>query len=785
MAETLLLFPAIVGLVYWLPGRLFLECLPGDRRDDTPFALSVGLGLVLVNVPVILAVGLAGLVGPALLERWMVLAASALATLGLGVAAWVRRGRGGSFVRFAPLTRERVLLGALTAAATLFFLVRYDGDRLAEEACMVRASMAVNVDYLRPDRVTMEYDRQGEMSPYRASPNQARELGRNQFLLSNQMQRLGPVILISPFFALFGAFGFRLLYALQGLLLPGLGFMLGLAVFRRGDGGGKGPSWAPWAVAGLLALNPYTLASPSFDENFLALGFGTLSLALLLRAAVPPFAAGMAFALFLAVRHVGLLLLPAVAWYLARVSEKPWRSNLRFLGGLALFGLPCLVMHGALLVYQGQLFEGAIDRPPSPHSLFGIPFTLPVLLNFPFVEQPLRSPYMAWPTLAAVPLDLLRRFGLLAAALAPAGVLALMQANRRRAWLLVAWIAPILLLLMVQSNWTEPNKMGVPGSFLPPVVLALVAGAACMLESTRSLARRLGLLGVGLLVPVAAWASASAWHAPLDPRVTTAVPTYLRHVLQNEGVLSLPEHPAFLEADRRRHALSPWPDLRLSYLHPAVVRLRVAQLFDDLRRPSAADYERSLLDVLPRLVMGFDKSVNPLSIAKVLAGQDERATLHPLRVNGADVGGGLPLGTRRMALDLREPVVLATRPLLDANPPDVPVLQADRVSLVKDLHLPWAGATESLLVGRDRFGTTWVVVMPGPVSPSPWPEWVPEARVDGGAYSGLLVPAEWPIGQPIHLIDVRSIAPFRAYERTLVVQPDGLWSSPVEATSLR
>jgi len=780
MLETLLTFPLLIAAVYWLPGRLALALAPGDDERDARVASALGLGLLLVHVPAVLLVGLAGLTGPYHLERWMVLAVSAAASALLGAAAWLRLRRGAPLRGLRRPDRASLALGVLTALITLFFLVRYDADALSEEACMVRASMAVNVDYLSPERIALEYDRAGELSPYRTSPSRGWSPDRNPFLLFNQGQRLGPVVVLAPLFALFGTFGFRLAYALQGLLLPGLGFLMGGALSRMlGD-----RRWLPWASAVLLAVNPYTVASPSFDENFLALCFGALSLALLLRRTPWAFGAGAAFAGLLANRHVGVLVLPVVLVYLARATDRPWSQVARFLGGVALFGLPCLVMHGFMLLFQGSGFEGALNRPPAPHSFLGIPFTLPVLLNFPFVEQPLRSPYQAWPTLAEFPLDLLRRFGLLAAALAPAGVLAMFRGDRRRAWLLVGWFAPILVLLMVQSNWTEPNKMGVPASFLPPVLLALLAGAAYALDGARRRGQRALVLGAGLLAPLAAWGAAQAWSAPLDERVTASIPTYVREVLP-DATLTLAEQPEYVEADRARLTPSLAPDLRLAHVHPAQVRLRLRQLLDDLRRPAVADYERALADVLPRLLLGFENSVNPVSIARALAHDGTPRGFAPLRVNGHDVDGGLPQGTRTLALDLRTPTLLAPEPLSSELSAQAPTLTPHDLTLVAGLAVPWADAPENLVVGRDRLGTTWVLLMPGPVSKHPWPRWAPRRDVPASAFGDLRVPIAWPVGQVIRLIEVRSIAPFRAYERAAVVTADGVWTSPVEPSSIR
>ena len=774
MAVTLLVFPLLLALVYWLPGRLALGVLGGRDHDETPFALALGLGIVLVDVLVVLAVGLAGLAGPVHLERWMVLAAAATVTAALVLWHVLSRPREAPFRPRAAMTRERVVLGLVTLAATAFFLVRYDADALSEESCMVRASMAVNVDYLRPDRVTLDYDGRGSYSAYRASPRHGQDDGTNAFLTFNQGQRLGPVLLIAPFVALFGPLGFRLVYALQGLLLPGLGFLLGRRLGTR--------PWMRWAMAVGLAVNPYTVASATFDENFLSLGFGALSLAFLLGRRAAPFAAGAAFAMFLSIRHVGVLLLPVVAWFLAH-GERGLRANLRFAAGLLLFGLPEVVLHGFLIFGHHQLFEGAISRRPAPHSFFGLPFSLPVLLNWPFVDQPLRSPYAPWPTLAAFPLDLLRRFGLALAMVVPAGLLVLLRAERRAAVLLVGWIAPILALVMVQSNWSEPIKMGVPASVLPPVVVVVVLGVGALLDAATPLRRRALLAAVGLALPTAAWGAAQAWHAPLDERVVAYQPDYLGEILP-DVVLSLKERPEYLDAERERHVPSVLPDLHVAFAHPAVIALRWRQLLDELGRPSLADYERPLFDVLPRLIIGFDQSVNPLSVAKALALAPEPSRLEPLRLFGADAGGAMPDGTRRLTLDLGRSPALSPR-LEPADDGAALALPADRVSMLAGLHVPFSEPPQSLVVARDRFGTTWVLLAAAPVNPAPWPGWVKGSRVDASTLTDLRLPIELPVGQVVRVVEVRSIGPYRAYERLLVVGDDGVWTSPVLPASLR
>ena len=766
MLVTLILFACLFLLVYAPPAWLILRLLGGEPSGPGRGALAIALSVVVVHTITVFVVGLAGLFMSAHVT-WPVVVGVSFAVSGALASLAARRGVLAP-PRLSRLTRERVALGLVTLLSTVFFLAYYDTEMFSEDSCIVRASSSINFDYMQGVSEASE----GESS-YRTAPMHGQPT--NPFLTHNQGQRLGPGVVVAPFVALFGRFGYRLAYAIQGLLLPGLGLLLG----RRVLGGVA----APWLVAVMLTFSPYALDIRTFDENFMGSVFGTLTLVLLLGARAAPFAAGVAFSLFLGIRHVGVLILPGLAWYLyKRREELPARALLRFAAGLILFSLPYLVLHAFILAKMGTLFEGALERPPAPHALFGISFELPVLLNFPFVSEPLRSPYVGLPNLVLFPLDLVRRFGAPLMALVPIGAWRLFRQDRARATLLAWWFLSLLLLVMVQSNWIEPNKLGVPATVLAPFVLCVASGVAWLLERGVSGGRRALWLGGGLIAPVLLVPAAMSWHAPKDARVLSSLPLYLTHIMPEGTVLNFDEAPDYVAWDRGRYALAWLPDWGPHGMHPKVWGRRLAHLADELAAPEIEHYRRPLGARMHLAMTGARQYLGPLS---------ELIRQRRARGGGAEpraVAGPIDGAPRRWLLDLARPPSLASSPLRRGSaPPGAPVVtpRSDRVVRISGLELPWCDHPATLVFGRDALGSVLIGVMPpGVPVADQGPPGADMLDLDAAAFTEAVIPVRLPEGELVRIIDVRTVAVKRAYSRLAVPGADQVWLSDTLPFSL-
>jgi len=781
-------FTLLFAAVYYLPGRLLTDLLPGKLRREDVLPLALALGLVTVNTTAILVAGLAEMAAGWLLSAPLLAAAAALVA---ATAAWLRRRRPDN-ERLPWLVRpgrRQVGLWVLTAAATSFFLLLYDQDLIDEDTCKVRAATPLVFDYARPDLMRLVAG-----DPAVGAPDDENELllqdARSSFLLRHYDQRLGPSVLLAPFLALFGTFGFRLTYALQGLLLPGLGYLLGRQVLGRG--------WPAWTTAVALTFSPYALELRTFDENILACCFGSLALVLLLRSPAAPGFAGVAMSLFLGIRHVGILLLPLVALYLRRATPAPGKAIARFALGTAVFGAPYLILHASMLVNDGILFEGAADAVAVPHSLAGFDFTLPVFLNFPFVPQPLRSPYGVHAPLLAIPLDLLSRSGWLAAALVPAGVAHLLRINRPRALLLASWFAVFLSVLLIQSNWTEPNKMGIPASVLAPAVLAVVAGGVHLVR-TRSNSTRLGWIALGLALPLAIPPLAGMWEPPLDDRMFEIEldpedkDDYRQHAGTQTKALRPDESPPYLAWERAASRPGPLPRMRLRQFHPVLLRLRANQLAANLRQPRVKDYSRPLPTAMNVAMLGPGKYTLPISLWN--AAEREPAAPRLAQVQLFEPSRApADVSHREMLLDLSTPPSLADAPL-GPIPSDDPrlVLELDRgyALLVEGLGLAFDHRPVNLFAARDHRGTVFLMLLPGEVGTAGAPDELALMRIDGARYGEGAVPLRLPTSTAIRILDVRNYHPRtpapghpRVYVRNAVVGDEGIWLSRAVATSV-
>lgn len=764
----------LLGLAaaFWLPGRLLVDLLLPHASPEERLPVAMGLGLALVGTVSVLAVGLLGLAGPWHLTAPVLWTVVASLTVALAAARVAVRGRDFSAWVARP-TRTEVAVWCLTALAFAFYLLRYDGDLLWEDACMVRAASAIHGETLTPDRLAILTG--GEpLSVYQSDPLLGQRPGRNAFILHNQGERIGPGLLIAPMMALAGPAAFRLVYALQGILLPGLGFVLGRRLLGR----------ARWglAVALLLAFSPWGIQTRTFDENLMASCFGTLALVLLLRDDHAPLAAALASAMFLSLRQEAFLpALPFVLAWVARTSRGGPRTAGLYLAGLAVASAPYLLVHiGSMVVDGAPWFEGAFERPLAPHSFLGMDFDARVLLGFPFVPEPVRSPYNAYPTMVAFPLDLARNLGIVFASLVPAGLALLLRMRRADAWMLVAWAAPLLLLVMVQSNWIEPNKMGIPASVGAPIVIAVAAGMAFVLSRDVPPVRRAAWLAGGLAAPLAfAW-TVRDYQAPVDGRVFGMPMELYQKVLPPTLARYSEETPEYVAHDRGRLAPGLLPATGLLDWPPALIARDAARLAEDLASQRMASYERPMPDLLQLAVVGTGLTVGPLSILQAIDSGRQPPSVAPLR----PFEGPRDAPSVDLTIDLGSPPLLAEQPIRPGVPDGAEVLDPDSGPfLVSGYRITWSEHPENVAVARDRFGTIHVVFMAGTPAHIASSHPVQPTRLHASSFPPGRVHLRAREGDVIRLIEVRCFRPARWYSRFAVVRDGRVWLSAPEAVS--
>jgi hypothetical protein len=663
-----------------LPGWLLLRSMPVAHEPAVERGFLAGvLGFYLVAFTTVSAVGLLGTVVP-IFVRWWWLVAVAISSSAL-LLRW-RRAPAEPPPRAAFGRWDLVVaLGLLL----VFGLALLHYDRLAfdQERCVIRSAMLPYHNYM-----------------HRGLPMAAQlpdlVFDRNAFLLWNAGQREGMLFVLAPWLALLQFLGFRVCFAFSHLVLAGASYIAARRLL--------GSRWVALSLMFAASLNPFTLRMTAVDDNLLAVAVGALTLALLLRRPVSWFWLMLPYGLFLGIRHEALLTLPGLLLYgwLNSRGRRGRRSLLWGLGlGLPLFTLPFTIYHAAMFVSMGVLYESFVQYDQLwPHSLLGLDFELRGLLGWPFAPLA-RSPYGPFPTLLQFPLALGNGLGLLAWSLVPAGILWLWRRQRPFLWLSLIWFLPFMVLLMVQANWTEADKMGIPNTVLTPVLLCMGAGLLWTWGAPGGRLLR-GLLAAGsLALLVLSSLGIGRLEMPVDQRGFGMRPFYIP---DDFPLVSIPEDPALVEAERRALAapqLLPFqdrfsPSRRASVSHQ--LRLRWATLLQDLRYPGFAVEHPSTASTV-RAMVGLDEGmffpVSSLASAPlpvVHHGSGERVVVD---------------------LDLSQPPYSSGALVHPAEGPgpEPLVFEAGSPLRVLDLDLSWAGSLGSLLLFDDPLGDPSVVLL--------------------------------------------------------------------------
>ena len=346
-------------------------------------------------------------------------------------------------------------------------------------------------------------------------------------------QRLGAIAWPLPAWVLGGVAGFRVLFALDALLIA-----TALAALGRGL---LGHHVASACTVLIGTATPYLFQVPVVDENVISCAL----LATALAVAVEPapvrgraILVGCLAAVMVAVRHIMVLALPGVGLALlaAIPASERRRVGVRAAVSLALAALPMLFHH--LTWFAPGQWE---SRYSIPGRVAGL--SLPVYghLNWPLGgDHVVRTPFQPFPTAIMFPLRTVQELGLLLAGAATLGVWSFWRSSRALGLATILIVLPVALALAPLEQWTKPNKMGVLLCVLP--VIALWGASGLRWVSQGPLARRSMVLGAVVCTLGLGVLGASFVEVPADPR------TYARSADQERFFQT--EDPAMLTAIR-------------------------------------------------------------------------------------------------------------------------------------------------------------------------------------------------------------------------------------------
>lgn len=312
---------------------------------------------------------------------------------------------------------------------------------------------------------------------------------------------MGGAIIFAPWFVFFNIFGFRFLFAVSGVLIFVFCFLITRLLTDR---------FGVCVFSGIIAsLNSYILSINNLNPNILGMMIISVLIFLLIRESPEGFISGLLYGALGGIRNEAVLFFPAILYRFFSSSEKKGKEAALFVLGTLITIAPILYWNyyafGNPFMHptQSPRLEGF--RPVFEHQFLFWKFNFNGMLNFPFYDKIVRTPYFPFPTFFLLPLTLISSFGIIISVFAYEGITGLFKKHRRAFIFLVLWLLPMYLLLSVQENWSN-LKMTFLLLCLNPIVILVSAGLENILSARLILSRiaKIALLSALLFIAVRA-----------------------------------------------------------------------------------------------------------------------------------------------------------------------------------------------------------------------------------------------------------------------------------------
>lgn len=306
-------------------------------------------------------------------------------------------------------------------------------------------------------------------------------IGKGTYGVISKDQRIGTGIMFAPWFLFFKFFGFRLLFALNGLLIAVFVFLTMRLFTDRFT--------VCLFAAAAATLNPYMISLNKLNPNIIGMMFISILLYLILSRKAGWLLIGLVYGIFGGVRNEGILFLPAIFYYLFYSSERKFKDSLLFIGAAFITIIPILYWNyfafGNMFMHPTQ-FQGLEGfRPTFEHRFLLWKFNFNGMFNWPLYSQVVRTPYFAFPVFLLLPLILVNSFGVILSALTLTGIAVLFREKRELLIFLMLWMLPMYMLLSLMENWSE-LKTTFLLLCLNPIIMFMSFGLKDLLEKAYS-----------------------------------------------------------------------------------------------------------------------------------------------------------------------------------------------------------------------------------------------------------------------------------------------------------
>lgn len=257
----------------------------------------------------------------------------------------------------------------------------------------------------------------------------------------------------------------------------------------------------------MASLNSYILSINNLNPNILGMMIISLLLFLFIRESPKGFISGLLYGALGGIRNEAVLFFPAILYKFFSSSEKKGKEAALFVLGALITIAPILYWNyyafGNPFMHptQSPRLEGF--RPVFEHQFLFWKFNFNGMLNFPFYNKIIRTPYFPFPTFLLLPLTLTGTLGIILCAFIFTGAASLFNKHRRIFIFLVLWFLPMYLLLLFQENWSN-LKMTFLLMCLNPLIVFISLGADRLLSGKPSLIHILktALFSIALFISV-------------------------------------------------------------------------------------------------------------------------------------------------------------------------------------------------------------------------------------------------------------------------------------------